>query len=129
VKDRNVTFESKRMLESKIEELKKDKEKANRILREGLKKLRQNSSGMKRTKKNLKMSENIYYEIKDFNKKTKQPMWRILEIIIESSDVGLEQKEKHKEPDICPECGSSDLLIQSGNHSWYCYGCDTSGNY
>lgn len=124
-----LTFEAKKMLENRIETLKKDSEQTNRILNKGLKRMEVNSDEYIRVKKNLKVDETIYKRIKELNKETKQPMWRILEMIIETSNIQSKNKEEHREPDICPECGSTDLLIQSGDYSWYCYECEENGHY
>jgi hypothetical protein len=82
-----------------------------------------------RNKNNLVVDGYVYNKVKRLNKETGQPIWRIIEMLIESANIRMAESDKHREPDICPECGSSDLLIQSSDYYWYCYGCEEDGQY
>jgi|SRR6056297_3306073 len=126
---KQITFESKRILDDKIDTLKNDEQQLNRIFKKELKKIYNDKEGLKRSKNNLKISEINYKKIKEIKSITKQPIWRIVETVLERAEVVNKNKNYHIEPDLCPECGSSDLLIQSGDHYWYCYNCEADGHY
>lgn len=87
-----------------------------------------------RKRLNFQLGEKADRKIKEINKATRQPKWKIIEELIKQYNPEREAKEteeieKHIEPTECPECGSDDLLISHSDYSWYCYECESEDNY
>lgn len=87
----------------------------------------------KRTRVRFEISKQTSQKIKRLKEVTGHPKWIIVERAIKNhireSEISEQETERHIEPDQCPECGSTDLLISHADYSWMCHECGEDGYY
>jgi len=88
----------------------------------------------------LYLEKELDRELNKLKEKTGRPKWNVVENLLRKAleqdaeiqiepEPELEEEEIHIEPDSCPDCGSSDIMVSNANYTYYCYDCMEEGEW